>query len=103
MKFCPKCKSIMMPKKQGTGVIFQCHCGYSESGEAKIRETVKQAEREIGVVHNEVETLPVVKVICPHCKYGEASNWEIQTRSPDEAATQFFKCKKCGHTWREYK
>lgn len=69
----------------------------------KDREAVKQEKKEIGVVEKEIETLPVVKAKCPHCSYNEAANWEIQTRAGDEAATQFFKCKKCGHTWREYK
>jgi DNA-directed RNA polymerase subunit M len=26
----------------------------------------------------------------------------VQTRRADESATQFFRCTKCGHTWREY-
>jgi DNA-directed RNA polymerase subunit M len=103
MKICPKCKSIMLPKKEGGSAVFKCHCGYSEKGEAKIREAIKQEKKEIGVVEKEIETLPVVKATCPHCKNEEAFNWEIQTRSPDEAATQFFRCKKCNHTWREYR
>ena len=103
MKFCPKCKSIMLPKKQGDKAVFVCHCGYSEAGETRIKEAVKQEIREIGIVEKQIETLPVVNAKCPHCSHREAYNWEIQTRSGDEAATQFFKCKKCGHTWREYK
>ena len=93
-----------MPKKEGDKVMFACHCGYKEQGESRIKESVKQEEREIGVVDkNAVETLPLVSARCPHCKNEEAYNWEIQTRSPDEAATQFFRCKKCGHVWREYR
>lgn len=103
MKFCPKCKSILLPKKENGGVVFACHCGYSEKGEGKIREAVTQEVKEIGVVDKDIETLPVVKAKCPHCKHEEAYNWEIQTRAGDEAATQFFKCRKCSHTWREYK
>lgn len=103
MKLCPKCGSIMLPKKQEGKSIFVCHCGYSEEGSFKIREEVKREEKEMGVVEKKIEALPVVKTKCPHCKNDQAYNWEIQTRAPDEAATQFFKCKKCGHTWREYK
>jgi len=39
---------------------------------------------------------------CPKCRAKEAM-WEMrQTRGVDEPATRFFKCMKCGHTWREY-
>jgi len=93
----------MMPKKTDKGAVFVCHCGYSEAGETKITEAVKQEKMEMGIVEKEIDTHPVVKAKCPHCKHGEAFNWEIQTRAGDEAATQFFKCRKCGHTWREYK
>jgi DNA-directed RNA polymerase subunit M len=103
MKFCPKCGSICLPKKEGTKTVFACKCGHSEAGETKITETMKHEEKKFGVAEENIDTLPVVKTRCPNCGYGEAANWEIQTRSPDEAATQFFKCKKCSHTWREYR
>lgn len=103
MRFCKKCGSILMPKKQDGKVVFACHCGYFEEGSMKMTEAVKQEKKEIGVVDKDFETLPVVKAKCPDCKNEEAYNWEIQTRAGDEAATQFFKCKKCKHTWREYK
>jgi DNA-directed RNA polymerase subunit M len=93
----------MMPKKHDNEVIFVCHCGYKEAGESKIKEQVKQEYKEIEVAEKKEEILPVVKTKCPHCSHNEAYNWEIQTRAGDEPATQFFKCRKCSHTWREYK
>ena len=103
MLFCKKCGSIMIPKKEDGKTIFKCHCGYSEEGSAKMTEkVVKKEEREFGVADKDVETLPVVKNKCPHCANPESYNWEIQTRAGDEPATQFYRCKKCGHTWREY-
>ena len=35
------------------------------------------------------------------CGGKEAYYWLIQTRSADEPPTQFFKCVKCKHTWRD--
>jgi DNA-directed RNA polymerase subunit M len=49
-----------------------------------------------------VQTLPTMQVICQKCGNGEAFYWMVQTRGGDEAMTQFFRCTKCGRTWREY-
>jgi len=49
-----------------------------------------------------VQTLPTTKATCQKCGNGEAFYWMVQTRGGDEAMTQFFRCTKCGRTWREY-
>ena len=103
MKFCPKCGSIMKPEKQGITVLFKCSCGHAESGESKIKEVVKHETKDIRVAEEKDDIRPIVNTKCPKCGNGEAYNWEIQTRAGDEPATQFFKCRKCSHTWREYK
>lgn len=94
----------MLPSKVDGKTIFKCRCGHSEGGDARVTETIKHHhERKFDVVENEVDIRPIVKIECPKCGNMEAHNWELQTRSGDEAATQFFKCTKCHHTWREYK
>jgi len=103
MKFCPKCGSICLPKKEAGKTIFVCKCGHSELGEARIKETVKHHELKIEVAEKGIEIHPVTKAKCPKCGNTEAYFWEIQTRAADEAATAFFKCKKCSHIWRKYK
>ena len=49
--FCPKCGSVLLPKKEGSKKVLVCSCGY-KSGEVektKITETVDKKEKEIDV------------------------------------------------------
>ena len=48
------------------------------------------------------ETLPTIKKECERCGNDEAVWWMLQTRSADEPTTQFYRCSKCAHTWRDY-
>jgi DNA-directed RNA polymerase subunit M len=47
--------------------------------------------------------LPIVDKACPQCEHSKAYFWLQQTRAADEPPTQFFRCTKCKHVWREYK
>jgi DNA-directed RNA polymerase subunit M/transcription elongation factor TFIIS len=42
-------------------------------------------------------------VECPKCGNKHAFWWIVQTDSADEPSTQFFRCTKCNHTWRNPK
>lgn len=104
MLFCPKCKSIMMPKTVGGKKQFMCGCGYKQAAESVIiTETSNQKRPEFVVIENEPTTNVIIDANCPKCGPVKAEYWEIQTRSADEPATRFHKCTKCGHTWRDYK
>jgi DNA-directed RNA polymerase subunit M len=39
---------------------------------------------------------------CERCDNNLVFVWQVQTRGGDEASTQFMRCTKCGHTFREY-
>lgn len=102
--FCPKCKSILRPRKEGDKTIWFCSCGYSndKKNDISLKES-RPDEVELGVVEKEIETLPVSKEEeCPKCGNRGAYYWLIQTRAGDEAETKFLKCTKCKHTWRDY-
>lgn len=99
MQFCPKCKGILMPTKNG---VLCSSCGHREASTTEMKETVKrkaivkQDSREIQ------ETMPTMKADCPKCGNKEAYWFAQQTRAADEPETQFFICTKCGHRWRKY-
>ncbi|MBU2561601.1 MAG: transcription factor S [Nanoarchaeota archaeon] len=104
-QFCPKCKSILRPRKEGSKVVLYCSCGYtsgSSGGLLKEDKQVKKEEAELSVVEKDINTLPITKDECPKCGNREAYYWLQQTRAGDEAETKFMKCTKCKHTWRDY-
>ncbi|MBS3079800.1 transcription factor S [Candidatus Pacearchaeota archaeon] len=98
MEFCPKCGSVILGKN--------CvRCNYKSEKEVKLGSSQKiEAMKEIVIVsEGDGETRPTVTILCVKCKHPEAYFWTKQTRSADEAETKFYKCKKCDHTWREYR
>ena len=104
MIFCPKCKSIMMPKTSGAKKQFVCSCGYKQAAEkVTITEASEKKEKEFVVIEKEEVVNTIIDIACPKCDNKKAEYWEVQTRAADEPATRFHKCTKCGHTWREYK
>ncbi len=54
------------------------------------------------IEEEKIHTMPTTNVECPKCGNNEAFWWFLQTRGGDEPTTQFYRCKKCEHTWREY-
>jgi transcription factor S len=102
--FCPKCGSILLPKKDGNKKSLVCSCGYKSIGEAtKITEAVTKKSADIAVIDKDKPNiLPKTKTNCEKCGNKEAFFWTMQTRAGDEPETKFLKCTKCNHTWRDY-
>jgi len=88
MRFCPKCGSIMVPRRRNGRTYAVCpRCGYEE-------EITASTAPRIASIAKGVE--------CPKCGNREAYVWMMQTRAADEPPTRFYRCTKCGYTWREY-
>ncbi|MCU7787353.1 transcription factor S [Pyrobaculum sp. 3827-6] len=108
MKFCPNDKSLLIPVRKGDKTVLRCpKCGYEEdASNAQGRyqsKTVVENRNTVIVLADNVANLPKVKTRgCPKCGHDEAYFWVQQTRAADEPPTRFYKCTKCGHTWREY-
>ena len=105
MKFCPSCEIRL--KKDDSGLTCS-QCGYVEgNNNDKSTKVVEEEQPEVSEFNvfdeNEgTETLPTIKIHCGKCGHNEAVWWMLQTRSADEATTQFYRCAKCSHTWRNY-
>ncbi len=108
MRFCPKCGSLMLPKRESGGAVFVCpKCGHAERAESSYRHSqVMSRRRERTVIVDESAGrigLPVARgVKCPKCGNEEAYYEVLQTRRADEPPTRIYKCTKCGYVWREY-
>ncbi|RZD31406.1 MAG: transcription factor S [uncultured DHVE6 group euryarchaeote] len=68
----------------------------------KLKEKTHREEKGKGASTNQESTMATVTAECEKCNHTEAYWWTEQTRSSDEPETQFFRCTKCKHTWREY-
>ena len=116
MEFCPECGSLFKHRKTGadkeTDVVLVCSkCGckqHVEVGKVEpkpskvIKHDIKQLVTVIGKEEQKINTMPTLKVECPKCGNNLVYVWQVQTRGGDESSTQFFRCTKCSHTFREY-
>lgn len=102
MLFCPRCGSMLRPKLVRDKKVLACSCGYvaEKSSSVVSLSGKKQEEVKLEVIEKETMAYPVVDEECPKCKNDKAYTWSQQMRAGDEPETHFFKCTKCGHTWR---
>ena len=104
VEFCNSCGAIIMGKK---GEDVTCpSCGKSKKAKEEVSLSQKVDKKENIEILNTKDTTqihPTTQVECPQCKSTEAYYWTKQTRAADEPETQFFKCVKCSHQWRDYR
>lgn len=113
MEFCSECGSRLVPRKVTSGkqalVMLVCtKCKFKKERsalEAKsankiIEHNPKQLVAVIGK-EEQLSILPTIHIDCPRCENNTANVWQVQTRGSDESSTQFFRCLRCGFTFRE--
>ena len=107
--FCDNCGSILSPvKKEDGSIVMNCQvCGEIggplKEGEAIESQKVRhREEKELTVIlDNQEENRPTLTVPCSSCGNDKATFWQVQTRGGDEQMTVFYRCTKCGKTWRD--
>ncbi|MGD0406809.1 MAG: transcription factor S [Candidatus Bathyarchaeia archaeon] len=112
MEFCPSCGSRLEPKKAEGFIVLACSkCGYTKPAannraQAKVVKVIQPTSQPFMTVISEEEqkitTMPTIRMKCEKCGNNLVYVWQVQTRGGDEASTQFMRCTKCGHTFREY-
>lgn len=105
MEFCPKCKSMMIPiKKEDTAkAVYRCKkCEFEKDIDKNFISKTERDEREVTVLEQREMGMPTTRAICQECGNDVAYWWLRQLRAADESEVRFFRCTKCGNTWREY-
>ena len=107
MQFCEKCGNLLIAKGSGKRVSYVCRmCGKKAKRTDKLTISETMHESKKGVIIMEkgegIEEFPKTSIMCPTCEHMEAYWWMQQTRSADEPPTLFYRCVKCGHSWRSY-
>ena len=106
MQFCDECGSMM--HAEGDEMVCSSCSGRVPKDEEFAEEfTSTEEQSDAEVIETEeganFEGKPTSEdVVCDECGHGVAWYTIKQTASADEPPTRFFKCKGCGHRWREY-
>lgn len=79
-------------------------CGFEKEAEnCEMILISKRNKNDVPVIEEvDIKTLPTTRVVCPACGNKEAYWWIRQLRAADEPEVRFYRCTKCGKTWREY-
>ena len=101
MEFCPKCKSILAPKKENGETLLVCSCGFKKAVEKKEMREKGKKDTKIDIVHDETNPLAVYPHKCKKCGYGKAQLISKGIWYSDEDEVIEYVCGKCGAHERE--
>lgn len=95
------------------GTVKCPKCGYAEQDKYSLQDQEKLQPRQtrsenisksaLKVMDSDApNAMPTTSIECAKCGNMTAYWWMLQTRSADEATTQFYRCTECRYTWRNY-
>ncbi|RAP49711.1 MAG: transcription factor S [Methanosphaera sp. SHI613] len=102
MEFCPKCGKVLIPHNR----ILKCSlCGYTkklndEDSKDYILSHDVSDKRKFIISGDKVNAMPTTRGLCYRCGNRQLEWWMVQMHRSDEAETRFYRCTKCGNTWR---
>ena len=104
MRFCPKCKGLLIPNQIGEKFVVKCkNCDFSVEGKAKPlieEEEIKhKPKRGKGILKNK-NAFATYKHKCGECGYGKAQIIDMGVFYSDEDNLIMLKCGACGYAER---
>lgn len=111
VKFCDLCSSRLKVKqfKEGGKTVLRYYCpkcnkvyDSTNFGSPEVKKEENRPIKILSDAESKIETMPTIEIECPKCNNNRSYWWLLQTRSGDEPPTQFYRCTKCGYTWRMY-
>lgn len=105
IKFCPKCKRMLVPLKEGGKLIVRSgNCDFSEEINDKeilgASEKIKQKESVGKGVSSEKDSFATYDNLCKKCGYDKAQVLDMGVFYSDEDNLILLKCGKCGFSER---
>jgi transcription elongation factor S-II len=64
------------------------------------KEIIEKQQKKIKAAYEIKQTAMTDAIKCGKCKQNKVTYYELQTRSGDEAMTQYYTCICCGHKWK---
>jgi transcription factor S len=110
MEFCPTCGTrLIYEKAKGKKPVLYCPKCKKKfdlgANETKKESMLSKKDRADSIVlidkkAQKLRTLPTVDADCYKCKGKKAETWKLDLGSEDNMQAIFYRCIRCGHTWR---
>ncbi len=104
IKFCPKCKGILIPNKVCDKKLLVCDgCGFTKEVDIlslKSKEEIKSEKEKGTAVGEEKNVFATYKHKCEKCGYDKCEFIDLGPQISDEDELILLKCGKCGHVER---
>jgi DNA-directed RNA polymerase subunit M len=107
VEFCPKCDMRMRLRFHSRGALCCPTCSYrKEFLDYFVPEGVNSNKGIDDVVVLDKGTValltqPTITVYCEECGGRKAETWSVAVGSGTQGGIMYFRCLRCGHTWRE--
>ena len=106
MEFCSSCGKRLIYQRKSKLKLYCPKCKKDFQLDKNVVNNITQKNRKYGIIliDNKAikfRTRPTVDTYCKKCEGKKAETWILDLGSEDKLQSIFFRCIKCGNTWRE--